>query len=73
MVTLRASTGKPILHEVSGLEIWLPCNGDLVLRVDSVDILLVFEYNLCVLWGVKGPRCGLDFSQFILLPLVRLW
>ena len=73
MITLWTSTGEPILHEVSGLDIWLPCNGDLVLCVQFIDILLVFEYKLCVLGSVKGPWCGPDLGLLVLLPFVRLW
>ena len=73
VITLWTTTGKPILHEVAGLEVWLPCNDDLVLRVQLLDIFLVLAYNFCVSGNVKKPRFGSYLNKLILVPIVLFW
>ena len=70
IITAGATAGKPKLHKVAGFEVWLPRNDDLVLHVQLRDLFLVLECNLSVFESVKGPSCGSNLSQLVLVPLV---
>ena len=70
MITLGATAGEPILHKVAAFEVWLPRGDDLVLCIQLLETFLVLEYNFSVFGSVKGPRCGSDLCQLVLVPLV---
>ena len=73
VVTFGASARQPMLFQVTGFDIGLPRQANLILKSIVLDLSLLVEHNLWVARSVKVPRRGVDLRQSLLVPLVVLW